>query len=121
MEIDNDVLKKLSQVGYLGCMQGFTRRGEKIMQGIHNVRPNEIPILMGLAISKIYTQKFSEAVTIISENVLKQEPDNMAAMCFLGVALYDMGEEIQAKYYFSEVIKSEDEYLKALCNEYLEK
>lgn len=108
MEINSELLKKLSQVGYMACMKGYTREGEIIMEGVKTARPGQTAVLMGAAIAKITAGRPQEAIKIITSDILNQDPDNLTAKCFLGIALYEAGEKEQSERYFVEIMEKGD-------------
>jgi Flp pilus assembly protein TadD len=118
MDISSDLLKKLSQVGYMACMKGYTREGEMIMEGVKGVRPKQTPVLMGVAIARITAMRYQDAVDILQTDILSQDPDNLTAKCFLGIALFELGDKQQSDHYFSEVMEKGDASHQAIANSY---
>ncbi len=118
MEINSELLKKLSQVGYMACMKGYTKEGEIIMEGVNGARPDQAPVLIGVAIARITSAKYQEAVDILEGNILSRDPNNLTAKCFLGIALFELGQKKQAQFYFTEIMEKGDVNHKAIAESY---
>ncbi len=118
MKFDSELLKTLSQVGYMACMKGMATKGEIIMEGIKGVRPKQVPVLIGFAVARISTQKYAEAENIIINDILSCDPDNITAITFLGIAQFEMGKKDDARICFKEVMKHGDENHKQIASVY---
>lgn len=119
MDINSELLKKLSQVGYMACLKGYRKEGQVIMDGVRAVRPDQVPVLMGVAIARVTAGRYEEAIKIIQSDILTQEPDHLTAKCFLGVALFESGEEEQSRSFFTEIMEKGDENHKEIATAYL--
>ena len=120
MKFTSELLRKLSQVGYMACMKGMDIKGEIIMEGIRGVRPDQVVVLIGLAIAKISARKYSDAENIIVNDVLPYEPNNMTAITFLGIIRFEMGNKNEAQLCFNKVYKYGDENHKKMAAVYTE-
>jgi Flp pilus assembly protein TadD len=114
-----ELLRKLSEVGYLSCLKGNVAQGEIIMEGVHAMNEQSIPIKVGLAVARISASRYSEAVEILQNEVLSIEPDNMTAKCFLGIALTEMGNKTDARSYLGDVSEHGGEDEKKIAEVYM--
>jgi hypothetical protein len=99
------LLQLMSEVGYIACFGGDVKRSQLIMDGVNAVGIEQTPIKMGVAITKIYAGLYDQAVHILRDDILLKEPDHMSAKCFLGIALNQKGQRIEAKELFEEVVR----------------
>ena len=99
------LLQLMSEVGYIACFGGDVKRSQLIMDGVNAVGIEQTPIKMGVAITKIYAGLYDQAVHILRDDILLKEPDHMSAKCFLGIALSQKGQRIEAKELFEEVVR----------------
>ncbi len=114
-----EVLKTLSEVGYMACLKGNVAQGEIIMEGVHAMNEESIPVKVGLAIARISASRYAEAVAILQDEVLKADPDNMTAKCFLGIALTEMGNKADARDYLGDVSEHGDADEKKIAEVYM--
>lgn len=114
-----EVLKTLSEVGYMACLKGNVAQGEIIMEGVHAMNEESIPVKVGLAIARISASRYAEAVAILRDDVLKVDPDNMTAKCFLGIALTEMGNKADARDYLGDVSEHGDADEKKIAEVYM--
>ncbi len=114
-----EVLKTLSEVGYMACLKGNVAQGEIIMEGVHAMNEESIPVKVGLAIARISASRYAEAVAILQDEVLKVDPDNMTAKCFLGIALTEMGNKADARDYLGDVSEHGDADEKKIAEVYM--
>ncbi len=103
-----EMLKALSEVGYMACLKGNVAQGEIIMEGVHAMNEESIPVKVGLAVARISASRYAEAVTILQDEVLKADPGNTTAKCFLGIALTEMGNKADAKVWLGDVSEHGD-------------
>ncbi len=118
--IVSDLLRRLSEVGYMACFKGMVREGAVIMEGIHAMAPDQVPVKIGLAVARISELRYPEAITLLRDEVLAQEPDNLTAKCFLGLALKESGAEAEARTVLEEVRERGDEHQRAIAEAYLQ-
>lgn len=118
MEISGNLLKKLSQVGYMACMQGYSQEGAIIMEAVKNARPGLSATLIGVAVARLTARRYQDAANILEGEVLAQDPDNMTAKCFLAMALFELGDENRAELFFTEVAEKGDSNLKEIAERY---
>lgn len=114
-----DILKTLSEVGYMACLKGNVAQGELIMEGVYAMNEESIPVRVGLAVARISASRYAEAVDILENNVLSIEPDHMTAKCFLGIALTEMGNKADAKAYLGDVSEHGDVDEKNIAEVYM--
>ncbi|MEE4379287.1 MAG: tetratricopeptide repeat protein [Candidatus Competibacteraceae bacterium] len=104
VEIPAELLRTLSQVGYMACFKGLVQEGQVIMDGIRAMRTQQVPVLIGVAIARISGSCYDEAIALLRNEVLPVEPDNMTAKCFLGLALKQVGQTTEGNRLLEEVI-----------------
>ncbi len=119
MNVTTELLQLLSEVGYMACFRGDSDRAQVIMDGVDAVGKEQVPIKMGLAITKIYAGDLDNAVSILRDDVLQNEPGHMSAKCFLGIALNLKGNQDEANTLFEEVAVKGNEDEKSIANVYL--
>lgn len=103
MEIRAELLRTLSQVGYMACFKGLIQEGQVIMDGIRAVRAQQVPVLVGVAIARISAGRYDEAIALLRDHVLTVEPEHMTAKCFLGLALKQVGRTSEGNRLLEEV------------------
>lgn len=119
MQASTELLQMLSEVGYMACFRGDIERSERIMDGVDAVGVSQIPIKMGVAISRVYAGKYDQAITILRDDILREDPDHMSAKCFLGIALSQVGEKAEAGSLFDEVVKHGNQDERSIASAYL--
>ncbi len=115
----SDLLKRLSEVGYMACFKGHVKEGEVIMEGVHAAAPDQIPVKIGLAVARISALRYPEAIALLRDEVLAEDPDNLTAKCFLGLALKESGQQEAARTVLEEVLARGDEHQQAIARVYL--
>lgn len=114
---------KLAQTGSLASFFGLAREAETILNGIYAVRFDNADVLLSVAINKINTAQRGEAIHILQNQVLKLDPENATAKCFLGLALKQIGYTHQSDKILHEVIASaadDNDSDRALANAFLQ-
>lgn len=119
MNVTTELLQLLSEVGYMACFRGDSDRAQVIMDGVDAVGREQVPIKMGLAITKIYAGDLDNAVSILRDDVLDNDPEHMSAKCFLGIALNLKGKQDEANTLFEEVAIKGNEDEKSIASVYL--
>ena len=119
MKATTEILQLLSEVGYMACFKGDSERSQTIMDGVEAVGKEQAPIKMGVAITKIYAGEFDNAISILRDDILVQEPDHMSAKCFLGIALNLTGSEDEALSLFQDVAQRGNPDEQSIANAYL--
>lgn len=119
-EFDVNLIRKLSEVGYMACFKGYPSEGEAIMEGVHAAKPNQVPVMIGLAVAKLTAGKYPDAIAILRDQVGAIEPDNLTAKCFLGLALKEYGESDEADAVLLEVQRHGDDSQRAVAEVYLQ-
>lgn len=119
MQVSTELLRLMSEVGYLACFKGDIARSQVIMEGVSAVGAEQTPIKMGVAISKVYAGQYDQAIHILRDQILSYEPDHMSAKCFLGIALVYKGQKAAARELFEDVVKRGNEDESAIATAYL--
>jgi len=103
MKINRETLQLLSQIGFLACLKGEAKNGKVIMDGVEMNAEYNPSVMMGVAISRIHTGQYKEAISTLKNNVLRLEPDSIEAKTFLGIALNKAGRRAEAAVLFKEI------------------
>lgn len=119
MEASTELLQSLSEVGYMACFQGDSERSERIMDGVNAIGLEQIPIKMGVAITKIYSGKYEQGIKILRDDILSEDPDHLSAKCFLGIALMQLGNNEEATNLLEEVARNGNDDESAIASAYL--
>lgn len=122
MKIEDEFVRKLTHSGALASFSGLHDNAQSILEGVRILRPENIYASMGLAVTKINANQLFDAIMILQDWVLKIEPKNLSAKCFLGLALKHSGREVEGNYFLKEVIQSaaeEDIHEKNMATEFL--
>lgn len=80
-------LRMLAEIGFLGCGAGHSRAARLLFEGLRNLRPRQPFAYIGLAMSRIEAGDPGEAIRILEEEGLRNNPDNEELKVFLGLAL----------------------------------
>ncbi|HRJ54060.1 MAG TPA: tetratricopeptide repeat protein [Candidatus Thiothrix moscowensis] len=119
MQVNNELLQLLSEVSYLACFKGDMQRSQVIMDGVDALGGEQIPVKMGVAITKVYAGDYAQAIVILRDQILVREPEHMSAKCFLGIALSQTGSADEAKNLFEEVIQHGNQDERTIASAYL--
>ena len=119
MNTDIELLRIMSQVGYLTCFKGDAKRSQMIMDGVSAIGREQIPIKIGVAVADIYAGKYDKAIDVLRDQILVEDPNHMSAKCFLGIALTQKGKKSEAKELFDEVVLHGNQDEKMIANAYL--
>ena len=119
MQVNTELLQLMSEVGYLACFKGDAERSQIIMSGVEAIGIEQIPIKMGVAIAKLYSGQYDQAITILRDQVLVREPNHMSAKCFLGIALSQTGHKAEAKEFLEDVVQRGNQDESAIASAYL--
>ena len=109
MKIEDDFIRKLSHSGVLASFSGLHENAQKILEGVRILRPENIYTSIGLAVTKINAHQLDEAIEILQDWVLKIDPENISAKCYLGMALKFSDREEEGNKLFRQVIESAGE------------
>jgi Flp pilus assembly protein TadD len=104
MKIEDAFVHNLVQLGIIATLYGLHQNAQKIMEGARILRPENIYILVALAMTKINTSQLDDAIEILQNRVLKIDSENISAKCYLGMAFKYSGRENEANKLFREVI-----------------
>jgi hypothetical protein len=119
MQVSSELLQLLSQAAYLACFRGDSKHSQIIMDGVNAVGREQIPIKMGLAIIKVYAGQYKQAITILRDQILLEDPNHMTAKCFLGMALKQVGEKAASREMLEEVVIKGSKDERDLASAYL--
>jgi Flp pilus assembly protein TadD len=119
MQASAELLQVMSEVGYLACFKGDAGRSQTIMDGVQAIGAEQTPIKMGVAIARLYSGQYEQAIQIFRDQILSREPDHMSAKCFLGIALSQTGQKAEAQELLEEVAKRGNPDESAIASAYL--
>lgn len=119
MRANTELLQSMAEIGYMACFKGDMNRSQAIMDGIDAISIQQNPVKISVAIVRLYAGRYDEAVSILRDQVLADEPDHMSAKCFLGIALSQKGQKLEAKELFQEVILRGNEDERNIASAYL--
>lgn len=119
MEISTEMIQLLSQVGYLACFNGDVDKGQLIMDSVEESCQGQSAALVGVAISRIYAGQYDDAIKLLKEKIIVNEPDNMTAKCFLGMALSESQKTDEAIVLFNEIIEKGGDDDRTIAHFYL--
>jgi lipopolysaccharide biosynthesis regulator YciM len=123
MELQDDFVRKLTHTGALASFSGLHDNAQKILEGVRVLRPENVYASIGLAVTKINAYQLDDAIMILQDWVLKVDPENLPAKCFLGLAFKHSDRESEGNQLLREVIQSaseEDINEKNMANDFLE-
>ncbi len=123
MKIEDAFIQKLTSSGALASFSGLHENAQKILEGVRILRPENIYASIGLAATKINANQLDDAIEILQDWVLKIDPKNIAAKCYLGMAFKFSDREDESNELFREVIEfasKEDINEKKLAAAFLE-
>ncbi len=106
MRIEDEFIHKLTRSGALASFSGLHEKAQKIMEGVRILRPENIYATIGLAVTKINAYQLDDAIEILQDWVLKIDPQNISAKCYLGIALKFSDREDEGNELFREVVES---------------
>ncbi len=119
VDVDVEMLRTLSEIGYMACFKGMINEGEAIMEGVFAAKPDQIPVQIGLAVARISAFRYQEAIHILQSEVLARDPENVTAKTFLALALMEQGDSNQASELFTDVSANGTDDHKAIASVYL--
>ncbi len=106
MKTEDEFVRNLVAAGALASLSGLHENAQKIFEGLRILRPqNDVDASIGLTIAKINANQFDDAVRILQDRVLKIDPKNVVAKCFLGVAFKFLDRDREANKLFQEVLE----------------
>lgn len=119
-DVDVEMLRTLSEIGYMACFKGLIKEGEAIMEGVFAAKPGQIPVQIGLAVARINAFRYEEAINILQNQVLAAEPDNATAKTFLALAMMENGNKSRASELFEDVKQTGTDDHKSIAAAYQE-
>jgi len=118
--VNKDLVWDLTQLAFLTSFSGNPEKAIIIFEGLDVVYENNTGIKSGLAMSYFFSGKFKEAISLYRNNILITEPQNYDARCFLGMALWEVGEKEEAKNLVEDALKHGDEDVKIISQSFLD-
>lgn len=91
MDIDDDLIKVLAELGFIAGGYGMIAQTEAIVGALQTLRPHsERPSLIE-ALARMNAQDAAGAERVLREQALKVNPDSAMARAYLGLALHLQG------------------------------
>lgn len=97
MEFSKATIAKLMALGVMASVKGFPKEANSIMEGIREIHPENVYVLIGLALAKTNMGYYKEAISILRHQVLNIDPQNPMAQCILGMALKFSGQRLEGE------------------------
>lgn len=107
MEFSKVTIAKLMTLGVMASVKGFPKEANSIMEGIWEIHPDNLYVLIGLALAKTNMGYYKEAITILQNHVLNVDPENSMAQCIFGMALKFSGQRLEGEALLREVSHSQ--------------
>ncbi len=104
MEIPQQSVQDLMEVGYLAGGYGYFKEAVTIFDGLAAVRPDSEYPHIGLAMTQLGMKQSEEAVRILRDHALPKNPDNSLTKAFLGLALMQAGLNGESENVLNQVI-----------------
>ena len=87
MDISADTVKKLMDLGFAAVNYGWLQEAETIFNGVEAARGDAPYGPMGMGLVHIAKGEYDEAATVLQEQALGRDPDNVDAKKLLALAL----------------------------------
>ncbi|CAM2005070.1 tetratricopeptide repeat protein [Acanthopleuribacter pedis] len=104
MEIPQQSVQDLMEVGYLAGGYGYFKDAIAIFEGLSAVRPDSEYPHIGLAMTHLGMKQTEDAVRILRDNALPKNPENPLTKAFLGLALMQAGLNGESESVLNQVI-----------------
>ncbi len=92
MQADTNLVQLLMEIGYLAAGYGFYKEANTIFKGVRAARPkSEFPFI-GMAVVKMNQGKYHDAIAVLNDHALRNNPESGLAKSFLGLALKLAGD-----------------------------
>ncbi|HOB61155.1 MAG TPA: HrpB1 family type III secretion system apparatus protein [Candidatus Competibacteraceae bacterium] len=115
MNMDDDLIKLLAELGFIAGGYGLIAQTDAIVGALEALRPDsERPYLIQ-ALARINFRDAAGAERILREQALKLNPDSAMAKAYLGLALHVQGRINERDRILEEAIASGDEEAAALA------
>ncbi|MGI4847217.1 MAG: tetratricopeptide repeat protein [Janthinobacterium lividum] len=80
-------IRMLAEIGFMGCGAGHTGAARLLFEGLRNLRPQRAFAYIGMAMSRLEAGDHDEAVRILREEGLRNNPGDDELLVYLGLAL----------------------------------
>lgn len=107
MFIKREQAALLGKVAFLGLWQGRFPESDFIFTALHEVEPQRIGPLLGLAMSQVHQGNYSAAIDILRNKALTVDPMDPHARAWLGLALFRDGQRDKALEVLNELLAAE--------------
>ncbi|MDD7805307.1 MAG: tetratricopeptide repeat protein [Endozoicomonas sp. (ex Botrylloides leachii)] len=120
MNIPDDMIKTLADIGFMASSSGHSKHAFAIFSGIETAKPDSILPDIGYAMEFMNKKKYQEAIALLKRQGLKKDPENTAVQAFIGLALMLNGHNKDAEKCLNELTDTNDSTVATMANELLE-
>ena len=96
MLTDSEV-QRLLDIANAGVQKGLIAQARRVYEGILVNRPEHVPTLISLAMSKMAVGEYAEAEATLREKVLTDHPEDADALAYLGLNAFLAGRPDEAR------------------------
>ncbi|MBG0775379.1 MAG: hypothetical protein H0S85_02980 [Desulfovibrionaceae bacterium] len=97
MEIRKELLQKVTEIGLLASNYGQVKEAEAIFEGLVAVRPDQETPYIGMAMAKMNSGSYDEALELLLEKALTINPESDLAKSFAALCYKLAGKPVEAK------------------------
>lgn len=109
MDFDTRYLQLLCEIGMVAGSHGQVAKANAIFDGLIAVRPDHPSPPIGKATVLLNTGRFDEAIDLLQNTVLANDPHNLTAKAFIGMAHAMASRNNEARSILQEVTESGSE------------
>ena len=120
VETNKELVWDLTQVGFLGAFGEHPQEALQVFTGLNAVYEDNLGVKNGLGMCYLFSGMFQEAISVFRKDVLIADPQNYEARCFLGMALWEIGEKEEARSLVEDALKNGNEELKVISQSCLD-
>ncbi len=106
--IDDKLLKKLADIGFMASGTGLPKHAFGIFNGIEAARPDSPLSTIGFALEFMNRKRHQEAIEILHREGLAKHPDDPAIKAFLGMALMFEGRNKESEDFLKPLLDVSD-------------
>ena len=117
---NKDLVWEMTQIGFLGAFGEEQQEALQVFEGLNAIYDDNIGVKNGLGMCYLFSGMYQEAISIFRNEVLIAAPQNYEARCFLGMALWEVGEKEEAKNLVEDAYKNGNDEIKLICESCLE-
>ncbi len=103
---DTALVKLLMEIGYVAVGSGMTPAAEALFQAVRAARPASDGPIIGLAVARLNSGDYAEAVRLLGQDAAKLSPPSELARAFYGLALRKAGSRTESETVLREVCEN---------------